>query len=112
MDDGEHYKVGDGCLNDTAFDINGGSLHFNVNYSGAFSGVSVRASGDFPSAAAQAHYDPNAIQLVVRTGNPQPDSLRFKIAGNDLEPQGNSTANILTAYGCRPDVKVASHLGY
>lgn len=109
---GEHYAIGDGCLNDTAFDVNGGSLHFNVEYDGLFSSVEASATGDFPTAAAQVHYDPSQNTMIIRTGNAHPDNLDFKIDGTKLIPEGQSTKDLLIAYGCKPHVEESSWLGY
>lgn len=110
--DGEHYSIGDGCLNDTAFDINGGSLRFDVQSSGLFYSVSVSASGDFPTAAAQASYHPSTNELTVRTGNAHPDNLRFNIAGDVLKPEDQATRDLLTTYGCANQVPMSSSAGY
>jgi hypothetical protein len=109
--DGQHYQIGDGCLNDTAFDINGGSLHFNVEFHGLFSSVDASASGDFPTAAAQASYQPATHELTVRTGNNHPDDLRFAIGGTKLRPEDQHTKDLLATYGCMPQVETSSAVG-
>jgi len=97
------YTIGDGCLNDTAYDINGGQLHFNVRYSGFFSSVDANATGDVPTAAAQAIYNPPTHELTIKTGSARPDDLHFDVEGDSLKPLDQTTINILGTYGCKPE---------
>lgn len=99
------YSIEDGCLNDTAYDINGGELHFSVAYSGLFSSVTASAEGDIPTAAAQASYNPGSNILTVRSGNSQPEDLRFAIENTDLRPLDQTTNNLLATYGCEDEVE-------
>jgi len=105
------YSVGDQCLNDTAYDINGGQLHFNVRYNGLFSGVDVNATGDTPTAAAQARYYPEKRELVIKSGNTNSDNLRFEVNYTRLIPGDETTKDVLTTYGCKPDVQYSFENG-
>ena len=99
------YDIGDSCLNNTAFDINGGQINFHVRYSGLFSSVNVDETGGVPTAAAVASYNPADHILTVRSGNARPEDLRFDVEGTALKPLDATTQNLLGTYGCKTAVQ-------
>ncbi len=99
------YTVGDGCLNDTAYDINGGQLQFDVRYSGIASTVEANATGNVPTSAAQAIYNPSTHELTIKSGNTHADDLLFGVRGDALQPIGQTTEDVLATYGCKDAVQ-------
>jgi hypothetical protein len=105
------YEVKDGCLNDTAYDINGGQLSFNVTYHGLSSTLTASASGDVPTAAAQASYNPESSVLTITSGNAHSENLHFNLESDQLSPADSPTKNILMTYGCHESTEYSSFVG-
>lgn len=97
------FTFNNGCLNKTAYDINGGEIEGLIT--GLFTGGYV--SGEFPTAAAYAHVDSNDSNvLVVSSGHTDSIDLRFSglAEGDHLEPLDNATIGILDTYGCETGI--------
>lgn len=101
----EDYKAtfNNGCLANTAYDINGGDL--SVEFStGLFIRTRVAAEADIPTAAAFAEVDagdPDMLRIV--SGNDQSTDLVFTGVESDgpLVPVEGETQRILDTYGCQ-----------
>jgi hypothetical protein len=99
--------INNGCLFNTAYDIEGGRL--NVTAEGLFSYVN--ASGNNPAAAAFAEIDrKNPNDPIVESGHTNSVSLLFSglESGHELVPANEQTINILTTYGCKVGVQSTS----
>lgn len=106
---GDDYGVSfnNACLNDTAYDINGGTIdgHFYSLFSGG------SAHGDVPTAAAFAETDPsNPNRLIVKSGHANSVDLTFTglQSASELTPADDATRNVLDTYGCRTGMQ---HIG-
>lgn len=88
-----------GCLESTAYDVNGGEISFSVR--GLFNRVS--AEGDIPTAAAFVELSSDdSDRIRVASGNTNSIDLEFTGAerGNALVPASEQTQRILDTYGC------------
>lgn len=99
--DNQNYEFtrGDDCLNNTAYDIDGGNIE------GIITGISVDGyvEGEVPTAAAYAAIDDtNPNILIVSSGHADSIDLRFSglTEGARLMPLDAQTQNILDTYGC------------
>lgn len=93
-----------GCLDNTAYDIDGGEFSFSA--SGLF--FSSAAKGDTPSAAAYAELnEANPDQVRVISGNTNSVNLTFNgvETSSSLEPADEQTQRILDTYGCKVGVQ-------
>lgn len=98
-------SVGNACLNNTAYDIAGGTIDFNLTYDGLFSYGNASANGNIPTAAAYAEISPeNHNDLIVQSGNNNSIELTFSgledRTAHALTPANEQTKNILATYGC------------
>lgn len=97
-----HFVFGNGCLQNTAYDIAGGRIYGSFN--GLFAGGNI--NGRVPTAAADAYVNaskPNV--LTVESGHANSHDLHFSGVndGSDyLTPLGQATNDVLATYGCVP----------
>ncbi len=95
------YRVeyNNGCLANTAYDINGGS--FTLSVSGLF--FHVESKGEVPTAAAYAEKDqenPDVVHII--SGNSNSINLNFSgVSSHELKPMDEETNRILETYGCQ-----------
>lgn len=97
--DKAQFTFNNGCLNKTAYDINGGDIEGMI--SGVF--TSGYISGEVPTAAANAYVDSdNPNTLVITSGHANSRDLRFSglTEGSELEPLDQLTEDVLKTYGC------------
>lgn len=104
----EDFEVifNDGCLANTAYDINGGELSISLS-TGLFVRTSATAEADIPSAAAFVELDPeNSDRIRVASGNSNSSDLSFSgIQGREgLVPADEQTERILETYGCEDNL--------
>lgn len=110
---GEHTHIrtvfNDGCLNKTAYDINGGDI------SGVITGLFANGevSGEVPTAAANPYWDPEKPdELVIQSGHSKSRDLHFKgvTEGRQLVPADQQTKNVLATFGCEVGVRGAEEV--
>lgn len=101
-------KINNACLQNTAYDIAGGTVKGPLN--GLFSSGGV--DGRVPTAAAYAEVNPdNPDELIVQSGHDNSKDLHFSglTEGNALVSADDQTKNALATYGCETGVmKVTS----
>lgn len=111
LNDTDYIQVsfGDGCLNKTAYDINGGDITGLIR--GAF--VSGEIQGDIPTAAANPYVDSNTPDvLTIQSGHANSRDLRFKgvIEGSGLTPADQQTEDVLQTFGCIANARSSSNV--
>lgn len=98
------FEFGNGCLENTAYDINGGNIDLNAY--GLFFHVSAEAN--IPTAMAKASIDASNPDIMHITSGDDPNStLHFQglQSGDAIMPVDGRTQMILDTYGCSPGLQ-------